>query len=283
MNTGGAVAELLSRWTALEGPAAAIVARLLSILLTFVALYAGYRLLTALVERGVAAAGRVQVPAGAATHAAMRSRTLGSLFVNVVRWVFGFVALVVVLRELGIDVQAIVVSAGVLGLAVGLGAQTLIRDVITGVFLLFEGLLSVGDNIQVGSASGTVEAIGLRVTQLRMQDGALHIVPNGSLTEFTNFSSGWARVTIDVAVPREVNVDRALDVLRRVGEEWARASGGALDAPRAQGIIKFSGGDVVLRLAVTVEPGRRAEAEAELRRRIKEAFDHERWSALGVS
>jgi moderate conductance mechanosensitive channel len=197
--------------------------------------------------------------------------------------VFGFVALVVIFRELGIDVQAIVVSAGVVGLAVGLGAQTLIRDVITGVFLLFEGLISVGDSIQVGGFTGTVEAIGLRVTQLRMADGALHIVPNGGLTEFTNFSSGWARVMIDVAVPREVNVDRALEVMRRVGEEWARETGAALDAPRAQGIMRFSGGDVVLRLIVTVDPGHRADADAELRRRIKEAFDRERWSALGVS
>jgi len=117
-----------------------------------------------------------------------------------------------------------------------------------------------------------------------MPDGALRIVPNGTLTEFTNFSSGWARAIVDVGVPREANVTRALEVLRRVGEEWAHDTSAALDPPRSQGIMKFiGGGDVVLRLVVRVEPGRRDEAEIELRRRIKDAFDHERWSALGVS
>ena len=284
MNVSGALADLLGRWTALEAPAAILIARLLSIILTAVVLYVAYRVVTSLVTRGVAAAARVRVPGTDRGHALLRSRTLGSLLTNVVKWTLGFVAIVVILRELGIDVQAIVVSAGVLGLAVGLGAQTLIRDVITGVFLLFEGLIGVGDLIQVGPHSGTVEAIGLRVTQLRMPDGALRIVPNGTLTEFTNFSSGWARAIVDVGVPREADVTRALEVLRRVGEEWARDTGAALDPPRSQGIMKFiGGGDVVLRLVVRVEPGRRDDAEIELRRRIKDAFDHERWSALGVS
>ena len=109
-----------------------------------------------------------------------RSRTLGSLLTSVVRWVLAFVVLVLVLGEVGVDVQAIVVSAGVLGLVIGLGAQALIRDLLTGIFLLFEGLVAVGDVIQVGAATGTVESIGLRVTKLRLQDGSLRIVPNGA-------------------------------------------------------------------------------------------------------
>ena len=135
-------------------------------------------------------------------------------------------------------------------------------------------------------------ALGLLVTsaakrawvpkKLRLQDGSLRIVPNGALTEFTNFSVGWGRAIVEVAVPRDVDVDRALALLRRVGEEWARETGAALDAPAVEGIMRFSGGDAVLRLAVRVDAARRLEAENDLRRRIKAAFDREQLSAVGV-
>ena len=243
--------------------------------LTIALLLIGYQIVLRLINRLVQ---RV-----AAHHLdTARSRTLGSLLTSVVRWVLAFVVLVLVLGEVGVDVQAVVVSAGVLGLVIGLGAQALIRDLLTGIFLLFEGLVAVGDVIQVGAATGTVESIGLRVVKLRLQDGSLRIVPNGALTEFTNFSVGWGRAIVEVAVPRDVDVDRALVLLRRVGEEWARETGAALDAPAVEGIMRFSGGDAVLRLAVRVDAARRLDAENDLRRRIKAAFDREHLSAVGV-
>jgi len=211
-----------------------------------------------------------------------RSRTLGSLLTSVVRWGLAFVMLVLVLREVGVDVQAVVVSAGVLGLVIGLGAQALIRDLLTGIFLLFEGLVAVGDVIQVGAATGTVESIGLRVAKLRLQDGSLRIVPNGALTEFTNFSVGWGRAILEIGVPRDVDVDRALAAMREAGEAWARETGAALDAPAVQGIMRFSGGDAVLRLTVRVDAAHRLDAENDLRRRIKATFDRERLTAVGV-
>jgi len=153
----------------------------LSVGLTLAILLAGYHLVQRLIDRLVQRVAARQRDVG-------RSRTLGSLLTSVMRWALAFVVLVLVLRELGVDVQSIIVSAGVLGIVVGLGAQALIRDLLTGIFILFEGLVAVGDVIQVGGFTGTVEAIGLRVTKLRLQDGALRIVPNGALTEFTNFS-----------------------------------------------------------------------------------------------
>ena len=155
---------------------------MLSVGLTLVLLLVAYHFVQHLIERLVQRIALHQ-------RDPARSRTLGSLLTSVVRWALAFVIVVVILRELGIDVQAIVVSAGVLGIVIGLGAQALIRDLLTGIFLLFEGLVAVGDQIQVGSATGTVEAIGLRVTKLRLPDGALRVVPNGSLTEFTNFTA----------------------------------------------------------------------------------------------
>jgi small conductance mechanosensitive channel len=179
------------------------------------------------------------------------------------------------LREVGVDIRALLVSAGVLGLAVGLGAQTLIRDVITGFFILFEGLIAVGDVIEVDSQTGTVETIGLRVTRIRLLNGGQRVIPNGELTKFTNFNRGWARAVVDVSVGYDTDVRRALETLERVGREWARETGHALEPPEAQGVVRFGEGDLGLRLLAVVEPSRRFDAEAQLRRRIKEAFERD--------
>lgn len=247
--------------------------RILAIAATLVVLLLVYRFLLRLLDRLMArAGGRVENALRAA-----RSRTVMSTLSNVAYWVIGFVGLVMVLREVGVDVQALLVSAGVVGFAVGFGAQSLIRDLITGFFLLFEGLVAIDDVIEFGGRVGRVEAIGLRVTRIRQEDGSLRIVPNGALTEFTNFSTGRARAVVEVGVDRSVPVERALEMLGRVGEEWSRATGAALEPPRAEGIMRWSGEAMVLRLMVTVDPARRLAVEAELRRRIKDAFDREQW------
>ena len=117
-----------------------------------------------------------------------------------------------------------------------------------------------------------------------MLDGAIRVVPNGVLTDFANYSADWARAVVEVAVPRTVDIERALAVLREVADSWARETRAALEPPVAQGIIRFSGGgDAVFRLMARVEPGRRQDAELELRRRIRQAFDREQWVAAGAS
>ena len=196
-----------------------------------------------------------------------RARTLGPLMTNAIRYTLTFVALVVVLREVGVDVQALLVSAGVLGLAVGLGAQSLIKDVITGFFILFEGLIGVGDVIEVGGHTGTVEAIGLRVTKVRLLNGAQRVIPNGEITQFVNYSKGWGRAVLDVSVGYDTDVHRALAALDRIGAEWAAESGRALEPPEVQGIVRFGESDLGLRLTVKVDAAHRFAAEAELRRR----------------
>jgi small conductance mechanosensitive channel len=273
MNVETALAALLARPGRVNVETASVLARLLTIVLTFAILFVAYRFILRLLARLLTA--RVGEDLGSFRLA--RSRTMVSLLTNLAHWFFGFLLFVIVLRGLGVDVRALLVSAGVVGVALGLGAQSLIKDVITGFFILFEGLIAVGDVVEAGPYRGTVEAIGLRVTKLRLLDGALRVIPNGELTAFTNFSADWARVVIEVAVSREVAVERALEVLGEVGTAWARASGAALETPEAQGIMRFSGDDMVLRLLVKVDPARRFDAEVELRRRIKEAFDRERW------
>ena len=215
--------------------------------------------------------------AGASDYPAkvQRAHTLGPLMTNAIRYTLTFVTLVVVLREVGVDVQALLVSAGVLGLAVGLGAQSLIKDVITGFFILFEGLIGVGDVIEVTGHTGTVEAIGLRVTKVRLLNGAQRVIPNGEITQFVNYSKGWGRAVLDVSVGYDTDVHRALAALGRIGAEWAAESGRALEPPEVQGIVRFGESDLGLRLTVKVDAAHRFAAEAELRRRVLEAFERE--------
>lgn len=268
------LADLLVRWTALEPASAHLLGRLVAVLVTGVLLMLGYRVVMTLLNRLVQAR---------PLHETARMRTLASLVSSLLRWAVGFVAVVIILRELGVDVLPLVVSAGVLGLAIGFGAQALIRDVITGFFLLFEGLLHVGDVVQIGATTGTVESIGLRITTIRTDDGALRVVPNGQITEFANYSAGGARATVDVPIARDVPVEQALAVLTDVGAAWAKESGAALDRSAVLGIMGFSGGEVILRLSVRVEPEHRLAAEIELRRRIKVAFDRHHWSPIGAA
>lgn len=266
------LAEALGRWLAkllrLEGPVVALLARVVTIAGALLLTVIAYRALSHLIDR------LLRPPEGAADYSqkAQRARTLGPLLKSAALYLLAFLALVVVLREVGIDIQAILVSAGVVGLAIGLGAQSLIKDVITGFFLLFEGLIAVGDVIEVGNTVGTVEAIGLRVTQLRTLNGALRVVPNGELTQFANYNRGWARAVVDIGVAWEEDVRRALRTLDGVGRRWAEESGQALEPPQAQGIVGFGDAEVILRLQVKVLPAQRFEIENELRRRILEEF-----------
>jgi len=267
-----ALSRALAKAVAVERPIEALTARSIILVGTLVLAWIAYRLTTHLIDRLLAPL------AGAADYSAkvQRARTLGPLMKSITRYLVAFVALTVILREIGIDIQAILVSAGVLGLAISLGAQSLIKDVITGFFLIFEGLVAVGDTIEVGPHLGTVEAVGLRVTKLRTLNGAERVIPNGELTQFTNYNRGWARAVVDVGVGYDADVQRALGVLEAVGRKWAEETGGALEPPQAQGIIRFGESEVGLRLMVKVEALRRVDAENELRRRIKEAFQRER-------
>ncbi len=265
------LAAVVGRWLArplkLEG-AVIVLAPLVKIAGALLLAVIAYRALRHLIDR------LLRPLEGAADYSqkAQQARTLGPLLKSAALYLLTFLVLMVVLREVGIDVQALLVSAGVVGLAIGLGAQSLIKDVITGFFLLFEGLIAVGDVIEVGPHMGTVEAIGLRVTQIRTLNGAVRVVPNGELTQFANYNRGWARAVVDVGVAWDEDVRRALGALEVVGRRWAQESGQALEPPQALGVVRFGEAEIVLRLQVRVPAAQRFEIENELRRRILEEF-----------
>jgi small conductance mechanosensitive channel len=244
-------------------------ARILTIAGALLLGWIGYRLLLRLIVRLL----RPYDGESELSARAQRSRTLGPLLSSVSRYVVAFVVGAVILQELGIDIRAVMVSAGVVGLAIGLGAQSLIKDVITGFFLLFENLLAVGDTIEVGPHQGVVESVGLRVTKIRKFSGELRVIPNGELTTFGLHSAGWTRAVVEVGVPFEQDVARALGILETVGRGFREGAGGqVLDPPVAEGIVRFGDAALILRLHARVDARRKAELELDLRRRVKDAL-----------
>ena len=203
-----------------------------------------------------------------------RANTLIPLLQNISKYVIYFIAGVMALKELGVDTTAIIASAGVVGLAVGFGAQSLVKDVLSGAFLLFEGTISVGDSIKVGDHSGTVEVIGLRNIQLRKFSGELRVIPYGEVASFGNFNKGYMRAIIEIGVAYEQDIERGMNALEEIANKWAeRNKDIVLEPPVVQGVLSLGSSEVTLRVSTKVKPMTHWGAERELKRRIKNAFD----------
>ncbi|MBI5443401.1 MAG: mechanosensitive ion channel family protein [Deltaproteobacteria bacterium] len=202
-----------------------------------------------------------------------RSKTLIPLLRSMARYVIYFVAGVAILQQVGIDATAVLASAGVVGIAVGFGAQTLVKDLISGFFLLFEGLIAVGDVITVGAHTGEVEAIGIRTTQLRKLNGELWMIPNGEISHFGQLRRGYGRAAVNVPMPYELDSEALLRTIEDAALEWARANEGlALERPQVEGPIDLAPA-CTARVSVKVPPGQQAPAEQSLRRALKRALD----------
>lgn len=191
--------------------------------------------------------------------------------------VLGF-GVIMALDQLGLDITTVLAGAGVLGLAIGFGAQTIVKDIISGFFIILTGVLEKGDYVEVGDAEGKVEEVTLRVTQIRANNGELWYVPNGQVNVVVNHSRDWKRVAVSVGVAYEADLARAIQVLQKIGDDWAQEhEGHVLDAPKAQGVMALNGSDVGLRLVVKTDysPPTLFAVERELRKQIKEIFDAE--------
>jgi small conductance mechanosensitive channel len=205
-----------------------------------------------------------------------RARTLGRILRQAVVVVVWGVTTATILGELGLDLKPILAGAGIAGLAFGFGAQTLVKDLIAGFFILLENQFRVNDVIQAAGVSGLVESINLRTTVLRDVEGRLHVIPNGEIGVVTNFTHEWSRAVLDVGVAYKEDTDRCVAVLRRVGAEM---EGDAEFGPKLAGPFEYPGvesfGDsaVVLRMLVKTQPQERWNVLRELRRRVKKAFD----------
>ncbi|MCK9896820.1 mechanosensitive ion channel family protein [Frankia sp. AgB32] len=204
-----------------------------------------------------------------------RAATVGSLMRSVTSvFVFGL-AFLSVLGELGINLAPIVASAGVLGIAVGFGAQNLVRDFLSGMFMLLEDQYGVGDVIDVGPVSGTVEAVSLRMTRLRDVEGTVWYVRNGEITRIGNKSQQWARTVLDVPLDYDTDVTRAKSVLAEAaGRLWADAEWSSLilSAPEVWGMETMTADGYTLRVAIKTQPLKQWEIARELRERVRDAL-----------
>ncbi len=204
-----------------------------------------------------------------------RAYTLSNLLSSTSRYIVWPLAFIIILGELDINVGALIATAGIAGLAIGFGAQTLVKDVISGVFLLFDDTIHVGDLMRIGDESGVVEFIGLRVIKVRKFDGEVLMIPAGELRIFGNRSIGYARMIVNVGLSYEQDIETILPVMERVAGEWASRRKDILleEKPVVQAITDFADSSIMSRIIVQVVPGEQWQAERELRVLLKHEFD----------
>lgn len=205
-----------------------------------------------------------------------RTRTLSSISRGVVQAVIMFIGALVLLSQIGLSITPILASAGIVGIAVGFGAQSLVRDIFAGFLILLEEQYDVGDAVRIGETTGTVEHLTLRVTRIRSLDGALTTIPNGSITTVSNLSRDWSRAVLDVEIDYSADIDRAMQVMLATAAQFRQERPDEItEDPVMLGVDKATGTGITLRLTVKTAPAKQAEIARELRRRIKLAFDRE--------
>ncbi len=207
-----------------------------------------------------------------------RAETMGSVLRSIASFVILGMAFVMVLDEFGIPIGPLLASAGVAGVEVGFGAQSLVRDFLSGIFMILEDQYGVGDVIDVGGAVGTVEEVTLRVTQLRDANGVVWYVRNGEILRVGNQSQGWSTAIVDISVAYTEDIARVQDLLRATVEAVAAEATWAdkiLEAPNVAGVESVTGTAVTIRVTVRCVPTEHVALQRELRKRVKEVFDRE--------
>lgn len=205
-----------------------------------------------------------------------RASTLESLTKNILSYILMFVLAVTVLQTFGIDATAILAGAGIVGLAVGFGAQGLVSDIVTGFFLLLEKQLEVGDSITTSTFSGTVEQVGLRTTQLRSPDGTLHFIPNREIKILSNHSRGDMQALVDVIISNDNDIPYCLQILQDVCDTIRKESDVITDGPNVIGIQTFASTSLTIRIIAKTINNEQWGIERLLRQKIQETLEEKR-------
>ena len=210
---------------------------------------------------------------------AHRTRTVGTMLGSLVDAVLALIVVFMVLQALGVNIAPALASAGIGGIAIGFGAQSLVKDVIGGFFLLVENQFAVGDIISIGDKHvGTVERMTLRITMLRDLEGQAHYLPNGSITDVVVLSKEFAKAMVEVEVSRDEDVVRVMDVLRELGTELQEALPAVLEPTEVLGITSLTPHSCVIRTLTKTAPGEQWAVARELRKRIVLRFQAEKFS-----
>lgn len=212
------------------------------------------------------------------TRRVQRAATMGSLLKSIVTGVVVTVVALMFISELGYDIAPLIASAGILGVALGFGSQTLVKDFLSGIFMIFEDQYGVGDEVDLGEASGTVEAVSLRVTRLRDVNGTVWYVRNGEILRVGNMSQNWARTVLDVKVAYGEDLARVQRVLAEIAHDlWEDEDfkGRVIEEPSVWGVQELGPDAVLIRLALKTAPLEQWAVAREMRQRIKVRFDLE--------
>jgi small conductance mechanosensitive channel len=225
---------------------------------------------------------REQMAGRSEAEAARRLETLSDVIYRTTVVVVSIVPMITILPEFGINAGPLIAGLGLIGLAVGFGAQNLVRDVINGMEILIENQYGRGDFVKLGAFSGVVEDINLRRTVLRDNDGAVHFISHGHIEVASNLTRGYARINFTLAVANTADLERVYEVIERTGAELAADEAYAAsirEAPRAEGVERLGETNLEVRVTGVTAPGEQWRVAGELRRRLKAAFDAE---GLGV-
>lgn len=203
---------------------------------------------------------------------ATQLRTLASIIQSVGSFVIFFFALLQILDDVGIDVKPFLASAGIVGLAIGFGAQTLVKDIINGFFVIVDNMYDLGDVVKIAGVQGTVEQMSLRMTVLRDDSGALHSIPNSEIKIVSNMTRDWAQIALHISVDYSESSDRIIQLLNEVGADLkndGEFGNDIVGEPEVPGIERVSGSEVDYLMVVKCRPGRQHVVRRELRKRIK--------------
>jgi small conductance mechanosensitive channel len=251
------------------------VVRPLAIVLVVVVAYLVARIGARAIRRGMTRASRRAVERSESARAGARAATMAALAANVWRFVIGVVAFAIVLGMLGINLAPLLASATVIGAIVAFGAQSLVRDYLSGFLLTVEDQFGIGDEISVNGTDGVVEDLSLRVTRVRAADGTLWYVPNGDIRRLANESRGWAKAVVDVpiAIHPGIDLQRAQAAIVEAAEEVARRpqfSPTCTEPPEVLGIVAAEGGACTARVTLRTTPADRASLTRVLREKVTE-------------
>src|SRR5690625_56311 len=214
----------------------------------------------------------------AAERRTQRLATMGSLLKSITTGVIFAIAMFMIVAELGYNIAPLIASAGIIGVALGFGAQSLVQDFLSGLFMIIEDQYGVGDIVDLGEAVGTVEAVGLRVTRARSLDGTVWYVRNGEIMRVGNFSYGWARAVLDIPVGYGQDIDRIRTLITEVCEQvaseekWSRV---VLEPPEVWGVEALNLESVIVRAVIKTRAAQQWALARELRERVKDRFDAE--------
>jgi small-conductance mechanosensitive channel len=228
---------------------------------------------------------RAPLPSTRSARSGQRASTLGDVLASVVRATVWSIALLVILDEVGINLAPLIAGAGIAGIAIGFGAQSLVRDVISGLFILLEDQYGVGDIVTLGDTTGTVEDLSLRVTRLRSVDGTVWFVPNGEVRRIGNSTMEWSQALIDVVVAHDADLDDVQRVLLEesrsfaVEPEW---SSSILEPPAVVGVQGIDEKGVRIRVLVKTTPGQHLVVARELRARLLKRLNEQHIALLGA-